>query len=300
MVDICLDAGLNFFDTADRYSEGRSEEVLGAAIKGRRDKVFVSTKATFAMGDGPNNRGSSRSYLIKAGEASLKRLGTDYIDIYFMHGPDLHTPVEETLRALDDLVSSGKVRYIGCSNYSGWHLMKSLAVSKELGLHRYVVYQGYYSLVGRDYEWELMPCCEDQGVATMVWSPLGWARLTGKIKRGQPPADGRIASGGEVGGPRIEEDYLYDVIDVLEEVARETSRTIPQVALNWLLTRPTVANLVIGARNPLQLKQNIEAVGWKLTPDQVERLDKVSHRHPSYPYWHQMGYPEICPQPTPW
>lgn len=300
MVDICLDAGLNFFDTADVYSEGRSEEVLGAAIKGRRDKVLISTKATFPMGEGPNGRGSSRAYLMKACEASLKRLGTDYIDIYFMHGPDLNTPVEETLRALDDLVSSGKVRYIGCSNYSGWHLMKSLAVSKEQGLHRFAVYQGYYSLVGRDYEWELMPCCEDQGVATMVWSPLGWARLTGKIKRGQPPEDGRIASGGEVGGPRIEEDYLYDVIDVLEEVARETDRTIPQVALNWLLTRPTVANLVIGARNPLQLKQNIEAVGWKLTPDQIERLDKASHRHPSYPYWHQMGYPEICPQPTPW
>jgi aryl-alcohol dehydrogenase-like predicted oxidoreductase len=300
MVDLCLDAGVNFFDTADIYSKGASEEILGQALKGRRDKALISTKATFTMGDGPNEKGSSRHHIVRACEASLKRLGTDYIDLYFMHGFDALTPVDETLRALDDLVSSGKIGYIGASNFSGWHLMKSLATSERHGLARYVVYQGYYSLVGRHYEWELMPLGLDQGVGLMVWSPLGWGRLTGKIRRGQPIQEGRIQSGGAVGGPIVDDAYLYDVVDALDLVAKETGKTIPQVALNWLLQRPTVCNIVIGARNEEQLKQNLGAIGWNLTSEQVAILDKASQETPIYPYWHQRDFNERNPKPTTW
>ncbi|EHJ47007.1 Aryl-alcohol dehydrogenase (NADP(+)) [Solidesulfovibrio carbinoliphilus subsp. oakridgensis] len=300
LVDICLEAGVNFFDTANTYSEGNSEIILGKALAGRRDKAIVSTKATFPMGEGPNNRGSSRRHLLKACEDSLTRLGTDSIDLYFMHGFDAHTPVEETLRALDDLITAGKIRYIGCSNFSGWHLMKSLAVSEKYGLARYVAYQGNYSLVGRDYEWELMPLGLDQGVGLMVWSPLGWGRLTGRIRRGQPLPEGRIKSGGAEGGPLVEEEYLFTVVDALDEVAAETGKTVPQVALNWLLQRPTVANIVVGARNEEQLRQNLGAVGWNLTPEQVAKLDTASHRQPAYPYWHQMGFDTINPKPVAW
>jgi aryl-alcohol dehydrogenase-like predicted oxidoreductase len=300
LVDICLDAGLNLFDTADVYSEGLSEEILGAALRGKRDRVLVSTKATFPTGPGDNEVGSSRYHLVRACEASLKRLGTDHIDLYFMHGFDATTPVEETLRALDDLISAGKIGYIGASNFSGWHLMKALAASEARGLARYVVYQGYYSLIGRDYEWELMPLGLDQKVGLMVWSPLGWGRLTGKIKRGQPIAAGRIASGGAEGGPEVEDEYLYTVVDALEEVAGETGKTIPQVALNWLLTRPTVCNLVIGARDETQLRANLDAVGWRLDENQIARLDRASRRPPAYPYWHQMGFDSRNPKPTHW
>ncbi|HZV97358.1 MAG TPA: aldo/keto reductase [Methylophilaceae bacterium] len=300
MVDLCLDAGVNFFDTADIYSFGASEEILGQALKGRRDKTLISTKATFSMGDGPNDKGSSRYHLVRACEASLKRLGTDYIDIYFMHGFDALTPVEETLRALDDLVSSGKIRYIGASNFSGWHLMKSLATSEKNGLARYVAYQGYYSLVGRHYEWELMPLGLDQGVGLMVWSPLGWGRLTGKIRRGHQAPNGRIAQGGAVGGPIVNEEYLYNVVDALDLVAQETGKSIPQVALNWLLQRPTVCNIVIGARNEEQLRQNLGAVGWNLTAEQVALLEKASQETPIYPYWHQRMFDERNPKPTTW
>ncbi|MBN66121.1 MAG: aldo/keto reductase [Rickettsiales bacterium] len=300
LIDICLEHGLNFFDTADIYSGGASEEILGAALKGRRDQALISTKATFGTGDGPNNRGSSRHYLIRACEASLKRLGTDYIDVYFMHGFDGKTPVEETLRALDDLITAGKIRYIGCSNFSGWHVMKSLAACEKYGLARYVAHQAYYSLVGRDYEWELMPVAADQGLGTMVWSPLGWGRLTGKIRRDQPMQDGRIKQGDDTGGPQVEGEYLYDVVDALAEVAEEVDKTIPQVALNWLLQRPTIANVVVGARNEEQLKQNLGAVGWSLTAEQVAKLDKASHKHPAYPYWHQMQSDDINPKPVAW
>ena len=300
MVDLCLDAGVNFFDTADVYSKGASEEILGQALKGRRDKVLISTKGTFTMGDSPNDKGSSRHHIIRACEASLKRLGTDYIDLYFMHAFDALTPVDETLRALDDLVSSGKIGYIGASNFSGWHLMKSLATSEKYGLARYVVYQGYYSLVGRDYEWELMPLGLDQGVGLMVWSPLGWGRLTGKIRRGQPVQEGRIASGGDVGGPIVDDERLYTVVDALDVVAQETGKTVAQIALNWLLQRPTVSNIVIGARNEEQLKQNLGAIGWNLTAEQVAVLDKASHRTPTYPYWHQRDFNERNPKPTSW
>jgi len=300
MVDLCLDHGVNFFDTADVYSQGMAEEVFGQTIKGRRDKVLISTKATFPMGGGPNDKGSSRYHLIRACEASLRRLGTDHIDLYFMHGFDALTPVDETLRALDDLMTAGKIGYIGASNFSGWHLMKSLATSERHGLGRYVAYQGYYALIGRDYEWELMPLGLDQGVGLMVWSPLGWGRLTGKIRRGVVNASGRIASGGQTGGPTVDDDYLYDVVDALDLVAKETGRSIAQVALNWLLQRPTVANIVIGARNEEQLKQNLGAIGWALTAEQIALLDKVSRREPPYPYWHQKGFDERNPKPTLW
>ncbi len=300
LLDICLDHGINFFDTADIYSEGASEEVLGAAIKGRRDKVIIATKSTFRFGNGPNDVGSSRFHIIKSCEASLKRLGTDYIDLYQMHGFDATTPVEETLSALDNLVQSGKVRYIGCSNFSGWHLMKSLAISERYAIARYITYQGYYSLIGRDYEWELMPLNLDQKVGLMVWSPLGWGRLTGKIRRGQPlPKVSRLHKTAD-SGPPLDDEYVYVVVEVMDEIAKETGKTIPQIALNWLLQRPTVSNIIIGARNEEQLIQNLGALGWNLTVDQVARLDNVSRRETIYPYWHQKQYEEIVPQPVKW
>ncbi|HEY9044766.1 MAG TPA: aldo/keto reductase [Ohtaekwangia sp.] len=288
LVDICLEYGANFFDTADVYSQGASEEILGAALKGRRDRALISTKGTFAMGDGPNDKGASRYHLIKACEASLKRLGTDYIDVYFIHGYDPLTPMEETLAALDSLVSSGKIRYIGCSNFTGWQVMKSLAISEKYGLAKYVIYQGYYSLIGREYEWELMPLAQDQNIGLMVWSPLGWGRLTGKIRPGQPLSEGRIQSGGAANGPEVSDEHLYTVIAALDEVAAETGKSVPQVAINWLLQRPTVSNIVIGARNEQQLIHNLEATGWNLTPAQIERLDKASAQKPVYPYWVKM------------
>lgn len=301
LVDVCLDHGVNFFDTADGYSKGASEKILGQALKGKRDKVLVSTKAFGQMGEGVNDTGSSRYHLIRACEASLRRLGTDHIDVYFMHAFDGMTPVEETLRALDDLVTSGKVGYIGASNFSGWHLMKSLAAADREGLARYVAYQGYYSLIGRDYEWELMPLGLDQGVGLMVWSPLGWGRLTGKIRRGETSKSGRVASGGHVGGPKVEDEHLFTVVDALDAVAQETGKSVAQVALNWLLSRPTVANIVVGARNEEQLIQNLGAVGWSLTPAQIGKLDAASRVEPAYPYWHQLTLGHARnPKPTEW
>jgi len=299
LVDICLDAGLTMFDTADVYSRGLSEEILGAALEGRRDKVLISTKATFGMSDDPNDVGSSRFHLLRACEASLRRLKTDYIDIYTLHGFDAATPLEETLRTLDTLVQSGKVRYIACSNFSGWHLMKSLAISEKYGWSRYVAHQAYYSLVGREYEWELMPLALDQKVSTIVWSPLAAGRLSGKYRRNQPiPSDSRIAQGGGE-GPELPPEVFYHIIDVLDEVAQETEKTIAQVALNWLLQRPTIANIIIGARTEEQLRQNLHAVGWNLTPEQVKKLDVASERPTIYPYWHQHGFQNRNPLPTP-
>jgi aryl-alcohol dehydrogenase-like predicted oxidoreductase len=300
VVDTCMDAGLNLFDTADIYSEGRSESVLGAAIKHLpREDVLISTKATFRLGPGPNDVGSSRYHLIKALHGSLKRLGTDYVDIYHMHEVDSLTPVEETLSVLDQFVREGKVRYIACSNYSGWLLMKSLSVSERFGWSRYVGHQVYYSLVGRDYEWELMPLAIDQGVGALIWSPLGWGRLTGKIRRGTGiPKDSRLNSKlVQDIGPQVPEDYLYTVVDALDAVARETGKTVPQIALNWLLRRPTVSTLIIGARNQDQLKQNLGAVGWSLTPAQIASLDAASERPLAYPYWHQRQFEERNPKP---
>ncbi len=295
LVDICLEAGVNFFDTADIYSHGASEEILGKAVAGRRSSVLISTKASFRMGDGPNDLGSSRYHLIQACEASLRRVGTDYIDVYHLHGFDLTTPIEETLQTLNTLVQSGKVRYIACSNFSGWHLMKSLAIAERYGWPRYVAHQAYYSLIGREYEWELMPLAIDQKIGTIIWSPLGWGRLTGKIRRNQPlPKVSRLHATAEQ-GPPVDDEYLYKVVDVLDDIARETGKTVPQIALNWLLQRPTVANVIIGARNEEQLRQNLAAVGWNLSAEQVERLNAASHRVPIYPYWHQVQFVERNP-----
>ncbi len=300
MVDLCLEHGVNLFDTADVYSDGLSEQVLGQALKGKRERALISTKATFPTGTGANDMGSSRYHLVRACEASLKRLQTDHIDLYFMHGFDALTPIEETLRALDDLISSGKISYIGASNFSGWQVMKSLATSEKYGLGRYVAYQGYYSLIGRDYEWELMPLALDQGLGTMVWSPLGWGRLTGKIRRGQTAWAGRIAAGGAEGGPPVDEEKLFAIVDVLDSIATARDKTISQVALNWLLGRPSIANIVIGARDETQLLQNLGALGWTLSPEEVAQLDTVSHQTPIYPYWHQKGFDERNPKPTTW
>src|SRR3954463_2441172 len=300
LVDICLEAGLTMFDSADVYSNGMAEEILGRAIEGRRDRLILSTKATFRAGTGPNDVGSSRHHLVRSVEASLKRLGTDYIDLFQLHGFDALTPVEEVLGTLDDLVRAGKILYIGCSNFSGWHLMKSLAVSEKYGLARYVAHQAYYSLIGRDYEWELMPLALDQKVGAVVWSPLGWGRLTGKIRRGQPlPATSRLHNQKVTDlGPPVADEYVYRVVDALDEVAREVGKTVPQVALNWLLQRPTVANVIIGARNEEQLRQNLGAVGWNLSREQVAKLDAASDVTPAYPYWHQRGFVERNPKPV--
>lgn len=289
LIDICLDAGVNLFDSADIYSRGLSETILGKAIAGKRDKLLISTKASFPMGEGPNDLGSSRHHLVKACEASLKRLGTDYIDIYHLHGFDALTPVEETLSTLDDLVKSGKVRYIACSNFSGWHLMKSLAVSDRYGWSRYVAHQVYYSLISREYEWELMPLGEDQGVGALIWSPLGWGRLGGKIRRGQPvPAESRLHVTGEQ-APPVPIEHIYKTVDALDAVAKETEKTVPQIALNWLLQRPTVSSVIIGARNEQQLRQNLQAASFKLTKEQIAKLDGATDLSPTYPYFHQRG-----------
>jgi aryl-alcohol dehydrogenase-like predicted oxidoreductase len=300
LVDVSLDAGLNMFDTADVYSSGTAESILGKAIAGRRDRVIISTKATFRAGPGPNDVGSSRHHLVRSVDAALTRLGTDYIDLFQLHAFDALTPIEETLNALGDLVRAGKLRYIGCSNFSGWHLMKSLAISDRYNLPRYVAHQAYYSLIGRDYEWELMPLALDQKVSAVVWSPLGWGRLTGKIRRGQPlPEISRLRNQvTAAGGPQVPDEYLYRVVDALEGVAREVDKTVPQVALNWLLCRPSVANVIIGARNEEQLRQNLGAVGWRLTPDHIALLDAASATPLAYPYWHQTGFGERNPSPV--
>ncbi|MCX6954396.1 MAG: aldo/keto reductase [Verrucomicrobia bacterium] len=300
LVDVALEAGMTMFDSADIYSGGAAEEILGAALKGRRDRAIISTKGTFRFGDGPNDVGSSRHHLTRSIEGSLRRLGTDYIDIYQLHGFDALTPVEETLATLDGFVRAGKIRYLGVSNFSGWHLMKSLAASDKLGLSRYVAHQAYYSLVGREYEWELMPLGLDQGVGAIVWSPLGWGRLTGKLRRGQPkPAVSRLNTALVVDkGPQVDDEYLYTVVEALDAVGQETGRTVPQVALNWLLQRPTVANVIVGARNEEQLRQNLGAVGWNLTKEQVAKLDAASERPKTYPYWHQAGFAERNPFPV--
>jgi aryl-alcohol dehydrogenase-like predicted oxidoreductase len=292
-----MDAGLNFFDTADIYSDGSSETALGKALsQHKREDVLISTKATFRLGTGPNDVGSSRYHLIQSLERSLKRLGTDYVDVYHMHEVDSLTPIDETISTLDKFVSEGNVRYIACSNYSGWLLMKSLSVSERYGWSRFVGHQVYYSLVGRDYEWELMPLALDQGVGALVWSPLGWGRLTGKLRRGQPiPKESRLHKT-SAEGPQVPEEYLYKVVDAIDEIARENGKTVPQIALNWVLQRPTISTVIIGARNEEQLKQNLGSIGWKLTAEQIARLDAASETPRPYPYWHQAQFEERNPR----
>jgi aryl-alcohol dehydrogenase-like predicted oxidoreductase len=298
LVDICLEAGINLFDTADVYSNGLSEEILGKAVAGKRQNLLISTKTTFRLGEGPNDVGSSRYHIVRACEASLRRLDTDYIDIYHMHGFDGLTPVEETLETLATLVRSGKVRYIACSNFSGWHLMKSLTTSEKYGWARYVAHQVYYSLLGREYEWELLPLGLDQKVGALVWSPLGWGRLTGKIRRDQPmPAVSRLKKTAD-SGPPVPVEHVYKVVDAIDAIAKQTGKSIPQIALNWLLQKPTVSSVIVGARNEEQLRQNLGAVDWTLTSEQVAALDAASETTPIYPYWHQRQFEERIPLPV--
>jgi aryl-alcohol dehydrogenase-like predicted oxidoreductase len=293
LIDICLDHGVNLFDSADVYSDGLAETILGKAIQGKRQRLMISTKVTFPSGEGPNDYGSSRIHLIDAVDKALTRLGTDHIDLLQLHGQDLNTPVEETLATLDQLVRDGKVRYIGASNFSGWHLMKSLACSERYGYPRYVGHQAYYSLLNRDYEWDLMPLAKDQGLGTIVWSPLGWGKLTGKIRRGQPAQPGTRAHDIAGTGPQFDEERLFRIVDALDSVAQESNKTVVQVALNWLLQRPTIASLIIGARNEEQLLQNLGAVGWDLTDVQVAALDAASEQPAPYPTWHQKDFPML-------
>jgi aryl-alcohol dehydrogenase-like predicted oxidoreductase len=298
LVDICLEAGVTLFDTADVYSDGASEEVLGKAIRGRRDRVLISTKAGLPTGSGPQDWGTSRGRLIASVDGALKRLGTDHIDIFQLHAYDASTPVEEVVSTLDQLVKAGKLRNIGVSNFSGWQIMKSLAAADRYGWTRYVANQVYYSLAGRDYEWDLMPLGHDQGLGALVWSPLAWGRLTGKIGRAKPlPAGSRLHETAGF-GPPVEEEYLYRVIDALEEIAADVEKTVPQVAINWLTQRPTVSSVIIGARNEEQLRQNLGAIGWQLTGEQIARLDAasaVTAPYPHFPYRRQEGFARLDP-----
>jgi aryl-alcohol dehydrogenase-like predicted oxidoreductase len=287
LLDIALEAGVSFFDTADIYSQGRSEEVLGRALGSRRADALIGTKLNGRTGPGVNDVGSSRRHIIQAVEASLRRLGTEWIDVLYLHGFDAFTPLEEVLSTLDQLVRDGKVRYLGASNFSGWHLMKALAVADAHGWSRHVAHQAFYSLAAREYEWELMPLAQDQHVGTVVWSPLAQSRLSGKIRRGAArPADSRLAVRGET--EKTDDEQLYRIVDVLDELAAETGRSIPQVALNWVLSRPTVSSVIVGARTEAQLRENLGAVGWTLDARQIARLDAASAVTPIYPYWHQM------------
>jgi aryl-alcohol dehydrogenase-like predicted oxidoreductase len=300
LANLCLDAGVNMFDTADIYSQGLSEEILGKALTGKRHQALISTKATFTFGQGANNQGSSRFNLMKQVEGSLRRLQTDYIDIYHMHGFDGNTTIDETLRTLDDLVTSGKVRYLAASNFSGWHLMKSMAISDRYGWNKYAGHQVYYSLLNREYEWELMSLGLDQRVGAIVWSPLAAGRLGGKYGRNKPlPPESRVSQGGSpVPEMVFREDVFYNIVDVLDELAKETGKSVAQISINWLLQRPAIANVIIGARNENQLRENLGSVGWNLTREQVARLDKVSDVPPIYPYWHQRQNLKLNPLPV--
>jgi aryl-alcohol dehydrogenase-like predicted oxidoreductase len=298
LIDVCLEAGITMFDTADVYSDGASETVLGAAIKGRRDAVLISTKTGLPMGDGPQDWGTSRARLIGAVEASLRRLGTDHLDLLQLHALDAFTPAEEVMGTLDILIAAGKVRYAGVSNYPGWQLMKAQAIAERNGWPRLVAHQVYYSLIGRAYEADLMPLGVDQGVGALVWSPLGWGRLTGRIGRNRPVPEGSRLHDTEQFAPPVEAEHLYRVIDALEAVAAETDKSVPQIAINWLLRRPTVASVIIGARNEAQLRDNLGAVGWALSPEQVAVLDAASAVLPPYPhtpYHQQEGFARLNP-----
>ena len=285
LVDTCLDMGCNMFDTADAYSRGLSEEILGKAVEGRRDKVLLATKVGMAMGEGPNDQGTSRARIIQCCEASLRRLRTDYIDLYQLHAFDALTPIEEMLDALDNLTRAGKIRYFGVSNYSGWHLMKMLALADRHGLPRPVTHQVYYALTDRDFEWELMPLGLDQNVGTLVWSPLAGAKLSGKVGRNKAaPADSRSATNASW---EVPEERLHRITDALEAISQETGVSIPRVALAWLLGRPTISSIVIGARNVAQLQDNLAASNLQLSAEQIATLDAASAVRPAYPYWHQ-------------
>lgn len=292
-IDICLDHGVSLFDSADVYSDGLAETILGEAIKGKRNRLLISTKVTFPTGEGANDYGSSRLHLVDAVDKAMVRLGTDHIDLLQLHGQDLNTPVEETLSTLDQLVRVGKVRYVGASNFSGWHLMKSLACSERYGYPRYVAHQAYYSLLNRDYEWELMALGRDQGVGAIIWSPLGWGKLTGKIRRNLAAQPGTRAHDIAGTGPQYDDERLFRIIEAIDLIATETGKSVPQIALNWLLQQPTVSSVLIGARDEAQLLENIGAAGWNLTPEHLSVLDIASAQPAAYPAWHQRDFPML-------
>ena len=299
LIGMAKDAGVNLIDCADRYSAGVAEEMIGEALSAERHHWLIATKATLRTGDGVNEIGSSRHHLIEACEASLRRLQTDYIDLWQMHAFDAATPLEETLRAIDDLVTAGKIRYVGCSNFSGWHLMKSLAMAERFRYTRYVSHQVYYCLIAREFEWELMPLALDQHVGTLVWSPLAGGQLSGKLRRDrQAPPDSRYGKLGSM-GPAFPREKLYAIGDILEDIAREMQRSVSEIALNWVLHRPTVCSVILGARNEQQLRTNLASGDFTLDASQVRRLDEVSSTPPVYPYWHQwIGFADRNPPPV--
>lgn len=289
LVDCCIDGGVNLFDTANMYSLGCSEEILGEALGDKRNRVLISSKARMRIGDGPNDEGVSRYHLIRECELSLKRLRTDHIDIYFMHEWDGVTPVEEMLSALDTLRQQGKIRYIGCSNYSGWHIMKALGVAEAKNLPRFVTQQIHYTLEAREAEYELLPISVDQGLGVMVWSPLSAGLLSGAFGRCKMPADSRQAAGWSE-PPIRDKERLWTIVDALEGIAKTRGISVAQVSLAWTLSRPAVASLVVGGLSETQFRDNIAAVDLKLTADELDMLNKVSRPAYIYPYWHQHNF----------
>ncbi|WP_118137633.1 aldo/keto reductase [Oceanicella sp. SM1341] len=287
-IAMCIDAGVNIIDTADIYSSGLSEEIVGEAIADMRDRLLVATKARFPMFEGgPNDRGLSRHHIVRACEASLKRLGTDHIDLYWMHEWDGQTPLEETLAALDDLVRSGKIRYVGASNFSGWHLMKTLGIAERDGLVKPVAQQIHYTLQAREAEYELMPIAVDQGVDIVVWSPLAGGLLSGKYRRGKPEPEGTRKAAQWNEPPVRDVEALYDIVEALVDIAAQKGASPAQVALSWLLTRPGIASLIVGARTDEQLADNLKAAELVLSAEEIAQLETVSRPPLLYPYWHQ-------------
>jgi aryl-alcohol dehydrogenase-like predicted oxidoreductase len=301
LIDRCLEAGVNLFDSADVYSRGESERILGEALKGRREQVVLATKVNGRMGEGPNDAGQSRGHIVRACEDSLRRLGTDWIDLYQVHSWDGQTPLDETLSALDALVQSGKVRYIGCSNYSAWHLMKALGVSERRGFQRYATQQINYSLLVREAEYELVPIAVNEGVGILVWSPLAGGFLSGKFKRGEPAAPGtRFGEQGDQG--RFDVERAWDVVDVVREIAEAHAVSSAQVALNWLTRRAGVTSVIVGARTEQQLCDNLGAATWTLSDEELQRLNELTVPRIIYPYWHQqfsarLGPADAWPRP---
>ena len=289
LINIALDAGINFFDTANVYSFGLAEEMLGKALGKRRQDIILATKVRGRMSERPNDVGLSRRHIIESCEASLKRLGTDYIDLYQVHSFDPFTPLEETMSVLNDLVHQGKIRYIGCSNFTGWQLMKALSISAKNGWENFVTLQAYYSLAARELEFELLPLCLDQRLGILVWSPLSGGFLTGKFRRGQKAPEGTRRSDPDRIFLKIDEQRGFAIIEELEKIAKAHNASIAQAALNYLLRRPAISSVIVGARTPEQLRDNLKTVEWEMTPDEVARLDEVSEPPRIYPYWFLEG-----------
>ena len=281
LVGMALEGGINFFDTADIYSDGQSEIITGKALGNRRKNIILATKVRCRMGSGPNDVGLSRHHIIEGCEASLKRLGTDYIDLYQVHRFDFNRPLEETIKALDDLVRQGKVRYVGCSNFAGWQLMKALAISDKHNWEKFISFQGLYSLLSRELEYELAPLCVDQGIGITAWSPLAKGFLSGKYRRGKPRPEGARLSDGKFG---FDEQKAYDIVDILDGVAKAHNATVAQAALNYLLCKPGVSSVVFGVRTTGQLSENLKTTEWQLMPEEITKLDKISKPASFYPY----------------